>query len=349
MALIFIDSFDHYTEAPYTSTPAQLNRKWTNAAGSSIDTTGIARTGIGCLVGGGGGPLKTLPTMIPSVTVGYAYKTQNCANSPIQFYTDPTQSNHVNIDVNHIGDGRLWVKDSFYGYHSSPSSFIMNLNTWYYIEMNLTIATPNANYQVRINEETILSGSLGPFPSNITLIDMIAITFPGGGYGGYADDLYVTDGEFLGDVRIYPLYPRAAGDNSGWIPSTGGAANYTMVNEHLCDDLATIVTCDSAHVGTQDEYYLDMIAGFTGTIKGAQANWMVAKNEAGDAAIQGIWRQNPGGAGDILVPSPSQYFYPSGVASWRLLTNAQRKNPWTGADWLPADINAMQLGIVRSF
>jgi hypothetical protein len=133
------------------------------------------------------------------------------------------------------------------------------------------------------------------------------------------------------------LYPNAAGDLSAWTPN-GAGANYTKVMEHPADDDATYVSTPT--VGAIDLYNLDDITpSFAGTIKGAQALWLVKKSDTGTGSIKGQWKS----AGSTLE---GLEFHPSaGVYLYDI--QAERKSIFTAADWTQAEINALQIGMKR--
>jgi hypothetical protein len=186
-----------------------------------------------------------------------------------------------------------------------------------------------------MNNASIVSGTFTGLASGILGFNQISLQ--AGGINTFFDDLYCTDGEFLGDVRIYPLYPHAAGSLTQWTPS-GTGANYTMVNEHATDDSATYVSTGT--VGNSDEYYMDPITGFTGSIKGAQGVWTVEKTDGGVATVQGLWK-----SGTTTINTAS--FNPS-YTSWLTFLAPYRQSPFTSTDWTVAEINALQLGITRT-
>jgi len=331
MALLFIDSFDHYSTA-------QMSRKWTSLGGGAVIQSG-GRTS-NCMMASNGGPSKTVGAgTYSSLAVGVAYNTQNLSNTPIRIQ-DATGS--LIAYLQHVGDGRLFVRVTFppsSSWSSANSTFVMNTNVWYYLELQVTISAGAVTYAAQANGASILSGTMG---SGLTgTWDQVALIAAGGGNNSYFDDFYVTDGELLGDIRIYPLYPRLDGTTLQWVPSAG-TTHFNLVNEHAPDDAASYVSCSSANVGNQDQYYLDQITGFSGTIKGAQGLWCLTKSDAGTASVLGVYRN---GAGTIV--NTANTFNPS-YPSWQYFTEAQRKSVFTSSDWTATEINSMQLGLLRN-
>jgi hypothetical protein len=343
VALLFIDSFDHYSVA-------QGSRKWTSFSLSSTIVAG--RTGNGLQAMPGHMPAKTLNAEYATLTAGVAYKSPGFPNSILQF---TNAVNNIQFYLQHVGDGRLQFR-FFTAQHafggipartSSPSAFVMNVNQWYYFEMQATIAGGppyHVTATARANGVEILSwdyteASLGAAGAKFATVGL---------EGGSAtvDDFYCTDTEYLGDVKIGVLYPNAAGDLSAWTPLSG--ANWAQVEEHPADDDTSYVS--AASVGLKDLYNLDDISGsFTGTIKGAQALWLVKKSDEGEAAVKGLWKS---GATELTQSAGHNYFAPGGfypsATAYLYDIQTERVSLFTAIDWTTAEINALQIGITRT-
>lgn len=338
MALLFVESFDHMTD------PLMLTRKWTSAPLASATNIVPARTGNGYNFFATSSPYKTLgPGFgVYSMAAGLAYNTAAFANDPIVLGFLPNGS----IALQHVGDGRFQVHLDIAPTYptSTPSVFTMVQNEWFYLELQATMSGSSMSYVARANGGTILSGTFtGTGLTSSYSFDNFVTGGPGGGYSCIVDDIYVTDGELLGDVRVYCLFPRLDGTTIQWVPS-GGTTHFNLVKEHVPDDMATYVSCDSSHINNKDEYYLDLIGAFPGIIKGVQACWCTLKTDAGDASIQGFYDN-----GSTIIDTSAAInspFHPS-YLSWMYFLNSQRKSVFTGNDWTVAEINAMQLGIQR--
>lgn len=320
-ALIFCDSFDHYANITL------MQRKWTQVPGGGAIVAG--RNGNGFQGGATSSPSLTFGPTFTKLCCGTAYNTQSFSNW-ISVFNDIVSGGLVGL--HHVGDGRVFVASNF-GNQSPFSTFTMLQNQWYYFELQVTSSPPNVLYEVRANGGTILSGS---FLGGALNFNQLLMILPGGGLTAIIDDLYVTDGEFLGDVNIACLYPNAAGDNSAWTPFVAGA-NYLQVKEHSPDDFTTYNS--SSAINQQDLYNLDNITGFFGTIKGAQALWCVARSAAGVGSVKGALKS---GTTTIF---DSEYF-PSDV-SWLYERAPYRTSPFTTLDWTVPEINALQQGIKR--
>jgi hypothetical protein len=339
--LLFCDSFDHY------SVP-QGSRKWTSFPGGTMVA---GRTGNALQAGANGMPSKTLNAEYTTLTAGVAYRTQGFGNQILKFNNIV---NDVKAYLEHVGDGRLrfLFQGGGFGTAGPPSTFVMNLNQWYYFEMQVAItggppATTTFTGTARVNSAEVLSWSLNGSTSATLKFAGVSLEGSGGGFNSTVDDFYCTDTEYLGDVKIGVLYPNAVGDASAWTPN-GAGANWTKVMEHPADDDVTYVA--AASTGLKDLYNLDDIdPAFTGVIKGVQALWCVKKSDEGQAAVKGLWKS----AGvEIVQSSGHNYIAPNGyspsAADYLYNIQTERKSLFTAADWTKTEINALQLGITRT-
>lgn len=343
MALLFLDSCDHYSGA-------QGERKWTHGAAAG---TVNSRTGPQSF----GGPFAADLTFGPeyrTLACGVAYNTQAFANYPISFQGVDS----CIARLGQYGDGRLIIDCS--AGSSSPSTFVLAVNEWYYFEfycqMTLTSIdsghyTRAYNMTARVNEAVILTNSFSEtvnraLPSSDRGFSSFAFGGSGGGYSTWFDDIYLTDGELLGDTKVAVLYPNGVGASSDWTPTSG--ANWSNVEEHIPDDDTTVVS--AATSGLKDLYNMDDIpASPVIQVLGVQALWCVKKTDAGAATVKGVWKSglteiDQSHGNNFIAPNG---FYPSN-ASYLYNKQAERKSIFTGLDWTVGEINALQLGIKRT-
>lgn len=335
--LLIVDSFDHYTTG-------QGTRKWTVTSGNIVP----GRNGNGL----NGSVTKTFVNGLSQVTMGMAFKPDTfmltVGGTLFHMYNAAVQAS--NLFVASVGDGRF--RYTFQGTTLLDIiPFVFNADQWYYVENSVTIVPIDSghiriNYVFRINGSNTFTGSFvinvfsdfaaDPYFHSIALsVDNNSIL----------DDVYVINSELLGDVRIICLFARLDGTVIQWSP-VGASPNFACVNEHIPDDDTTYVECASANVGFKDQYFLDMIIGFVGTIKGAQFLWCVKKSDAGVGTITASLKNS---ASEIPVSfiDGASTFYPSD-ASYIYAIAPYRKSVFTGLDWTPTEINATQQGHIRS-
>ena len=337
--LLFVDSCDHYSAA-------QGQRKWTTFGASIVP----GRTNNGITGGALSFPSKTFNAEYGTLTMGLAYKTPGFANNPVKF------TNAVlgpEFWFGHLGDGRMRFHWGVFGdgVNSPPTTWVMTTNAWHYIEVTCAMTGgPPAHIvaSARINGAEVLAWDYTHHTGHAALKwATVSMEGVGGGLQSIMDDVYVTDGEFLGDIKIGVLYPNAAGDSASWTPTPAGN-NWQQVEEHAPDDDATYVSTPT--VGAKDLYNLDDIdPAFSGAIKGVQALWLVRKSDEGEGAVKGVWKS---GATEVVQASGHNYLAPNGfhpsAVDYLYNIQTERKSLFTASDWTAAEVNGCQLGITRT-
>lgn len=335
-SLIFCDSFGHYSTA-------QFQRKWTIGNGGTTIIAGRSGNG-GINLGGNFYPIyKTFGPSYSTITVGFAYQTSLLDYPTYLLQFGDVYQNIGSFGLNSIGDGRFTIGESYNNVTSPPSTFVMNVDQWYYLECQIAGSQvgvyPTITYTVRINGGVIMNGSLSwtsGLNKSPTIAQMGISPTNEAGTSSQISDLYVTDTEFLGDITIICLYPNADGDASAWTPLVAGA-NYLMTKEHPADDDTTYIY--SATAGNQELEYLDSITGPVSDILGGQFLWLARKSLPGPATIQGAIKS----AGVTVNTST---WYPS-ANNYLYLIQPYRKSPFTTNDFTVAEVNALQTGPTR--
>ena len=331
--LPFLDSFDHWTDT-------QATRKWTASPGGGYAIV-AGRNGNGFLFSGGiaGGLIKTFSVDRATMTAGLAYKTPVLDNYPIMF----RRAANFIVQLAHVGDGRFIVAVGTppgpYLATSAPSAFVMNINQWYYLEMQVTMTRTTCTYEVRANGSIvpILSGVLGGFDFGAFGAHLMNQFISYNPPGILIDDLYVTESSFLGDIQINVIRPNAAGAYADWVPN-GGVSSYDRVNDITPDDDATYV---EATLPAMKEAHGMQDVVLTGVVKAIQVLACVKKTDPGAAEIKTILR-NAGGVedlGDAYLPSDANYLYSR---------KGYLVSPFTGVAFTQAEINGLELGLEKT-
>lgn len=373
MALLFLDSFDHYSTA-------HITRKWTENELTALAVDADDGLVTGCYVrptGGrrGGGCLrissvswhrhlfKTIapaPTS-PTVVVGCAFRYTVGPNFCLPFlWVGEAGGAHVGLALETDGTLKVICGTDFWEFPLTSSrnysviddsrAVALHQDVWYYVELKATIHASAGTWELRVNEETISSGS-GVCTRNTT--------YPGTGQWnvlgfhqlGYAartggsydiDDLYVLDGagssgnDFFGDVEIYAHHPSGAGSSSDWTPTSGD--NYEMVDDETPDDDTTVnatTTVDHA-----DLFEMATMHNPTGEIYGLQIVGGYQKDESGTAQLQqGIKVNGTVYYADTKYPSSGSYCYE---------TDCYSVSPDTGDRFTAEEFNSIEAGYKRT-
>ena len=143
MALMFIDSFDHYDT---------LSLKWSDGKTAIINLGGVAsRTGIGCCVCFPFGPQLNF-VAISSCVMGTAYKTQTLSGDIIGVIsgTGVFATKQVRLRMN--ADGSVSVlagNDPFPNVLGTSSPNLISVNNYAYCEMKISAFSGAGTVTVR--------------------------------------------------------------------------------------------------------------------------------------------------------------------------------------------------------
>ena len=219
MALIFIDGFDHY------ATATEFDRKYLSTNGAVQDTAD-QRTGLGCckITGNTGNIIIQVPAKDEYV-VGFAIKlnspTASASEGLIDFYEDESSA-EVQASLRYTGDKRFRVDRGIGG-----GSVILGTSTdqfdlhdgWHYLEFKVLVHDTLGTYEVKLDEETILSATgVDTKNANAEANEIKHIHIQGievVNNATFIDDLYVCDttgtnnNDFLGDIEVTTIFPKA--------------------------------------------------------------------------------------------------------------------------------------------
>lgn len=334
MALLFLDSFDHYDTAHNT---AKWTESYPNAgameivAGQGRCGTAAMRLGVNCRATKG-----IAVTGTPTVgACGFALKAlDNSLDVPLCNVVDP--AGQVLLQLVYADTGAFQLAGVW------SVADLLHVNTWGFVEVAWTIHPTAGTARFRLNGIEYLtltgvntgSGAWG------------GLQLLGGGFARPAtklfDDLYVLDDAtpgpttFLGDVRVEYLRPQRAGSAQAWA-LTGAASHWAAVDDGATPDDDTSYLSSST-VGAQDLQGYAPTGLPSGTILGAQVNLLMRKAEAGPRQVATVVR-----SGGLTAVGVNQA--PSYSPTYRYLSQAYGLNPTTGGPWTPASINGAEFGV----
>jgi len=338
MALLFIDSFDHYTDTA---------EKYLQDAGSSIVA---GRHGNGRNIG-----TETRLALNPNsarVIIGAAFNFTSTVNTVYEIHDhDGTWVATVSVDA----DGSVKV-ETFGGPSVSSAADVVRIHQWHYLEVDLTIlSAPNVtgwwayeltDCQVLVDGAVVLDSAVGPGQIHLEPITasaynwrLIHITPVA---SGTMDDFYVCDGSGaaphnapLGDVQIDVIRPNGVGASTEWT-AVGAASNWDAVNDLTPDDETTYVSAASASLS--DLYAMENVSTDDG-ILGAQILISARRTEEGSAALAPLLRHAGTTTALTARPMSQTYFY----RNRECFVTMPNGDPLTDAN-----VNALQAGMRRT-
>lgn len=330
MALLFCDSFDHYTS---------LTQKWIAAtmavsAGTGRNGTASVRANTLNLY-----CRKFLGVQRQTLIAGLAFKTNSVITAtllPIAFMDGTSWQCEARISTS----GLLRITRNGTVLATSVNSLAPD--TWYYIEFKAYIHDTLGTAEIRVNGVTWVSVSNADTKNTANAyVDTIQI----GGEGTSSqyvmkdhDDLYVCDTtgsyniNFLGDVRVQAILPNGVGAQAEWDPSAG--ANWQCVDEAAPNADTDYVS--TAVAGERDSHVFADLAPATGSIKAVVVYPMARKDDAGARSIAPVVRVGGVNYDGVEQPIGDTYAY---------YRQIYEENPGTTVPWTIADVNAAEFGV----
>jgi hypothetical protein len=246
MALLWMDSFDHYVTADLAEKYAFVNAAFT------ILAAGNGRHGSGCA----SSDSTTLSSLTPPVTaaagapagsttlvVGYALRISAAANlTMVQVLSAGTVQASVHFNASNFAQAfRGTNSGSLLG---TASVGALPTAAFAYVEAKIVLHPSAGSIVVRVNEVVVLDVTgVNTTATGTALWDTVRIGGQNAGSSSWrVEDLYILDGTgpaplntFLGDCRVDARLPTAEGASYAWTPSAG-TDNALMVDEAAPND-----------------------------------------------------------------------------------------------------------------
>jgi hypothetical protein len=358
MALLFMDSFDHYATA-------DIAEKWTSITqnASYLTIGAYGRNGTNGLwnpnTGQTNGITATVLGGITEVIVGVALQIKTAsltlASGVIGFGTGTNWQCGIHIlpDLTiqpFCVDSAGWQPGAGVQYApaiGTPSTYALQVGVWAYLEVKMKCNATTGYCIVRVNGTEILNQTGLDTSWDGTGLTRVGI----GGNGSshftyYFDDLVVMDttgslnNAFLGDVTVSALYPNGDGASHDWLLSTGTpdtGVDHDCIDEPIVNDDTDYVSTSTVNV--KSTYAMqDCAAG--ADIRAVQILASVRKGAEGPGQIKLVTRSNStdydGAAQGI------------GGTSYAYVREVREVDPATSAAWLEAAWNAVEIGIKKT-
>lgn len=346
MALLFVDSFDHYATA-------DLLEKWTSLnAGSNIaiNATGGRRgsQSLRCTLGGQNAIVRGLSPSGTTGILGTAVKCAGIGGQKLLAFTDgATTRDQVQVGVN--ADGSLTAyRGTAAGFTGAGTSLgvsaagLVSAGVTFYLEVKVVLHASTGAVTIRVNGAAVLTLTGVNTVNSTGVWTAIWIGNAAMNTTTDHDDVYVLDGsgaapwqDFLGDCRVDARYPTGAGATTGWTPSAG--ANWAAVDDAAPNDDTDYTSAAAA--GVTDTFVTQDAPVVGAAIYGVQHVLSMKKTDAGAASVAPVIRHSgtdyPGAA---LNPGTT-YAYLLQIAA---------TNPGTAAAWTEAGFNAAEFGYTRT-
>jgi hypothetical protein len=336
MSLLFIDGFDHWATG-------EALKKWSNVGGTVNTASTVPRRT-------GSRHASLVASSTPPSLTHYCAASEDTIVVGLALYAT-VRNNHYGFRLVRAGeyqcsvviedDGSVTVRRGDYNGTIIDQSDAGDVptDTWVYFEFKIYVHDSSGTYEVRINENTVLSGDTvdtkGGSTAGVDTVNLRAESSGGGWY--YWDDLYIDDDDFLGDCRVDCLWPDGDGNYSQWTPDPSGNDNYENVDDStdIDDDTTYNVT---GVLNEIDTYTFDDLEAVSGaTIFGVAVNMVVRKDDAGAREVTPLIRMSSTDYAGTEVPCYDNY---------RGKQEIWENPPDDPSDeWADADVNGMEAGV----
>lgn len=320
MAIIFMDSFDHYGSADFL-------KKW-SGGGGTLYASGYGRRGGGSIFR----PLchKNFDATKTTVIAGFAVSPTGGGRIMYFGYGDTVLTAlHANTA------GELLVYNDLGAIIGRTRPNLMATSAYAYVEIKAVMGTTAGAVEVRVNGKVELS---------LTNVRTSASQYTSIGFGQLInwdfliDDLYVCDtsgsvnNDFLGDCRVDAYMPTSEGALLEWTPTPAGV-HYTTVDDN---PINTADYIETATAGAIDLFGYTDLVNVPLAVFGVQLNSAIRKTDAGEREFNGVARI---GSTNYLGPNMSLY------DSTIYIPTIWDVNPSTGTAWTREQIDAAQFGV----
>lgn len=345
MALLFVESFDHYTVSGAGSPP--LLSKWGFTPGTTGINTTLGRRGGGmCILNGYTQYIrKTELNNMTTVIVGGAFQTEITRT----YSSQNTSAMFAFLDA---GVYQLYIKGGPTVVSGDQSVQVVRgdgtvlgesvtlplvSQEWQYIEAKVVIDATVGSVEVRVAEQTVLLLENIDTTNGSSVCNEIQCGI-GNGVKTYLDDIYMCDdttainNDFLGDVQIEARFPTSDGFYTDFTPSAG-IDHYANVDENPQN---TTDYNEGLALNEIDTY------GFTaptqlGPMLGVQVTSYKQNPDAGLRKTKHVVRSN---GVDYLGAEERTL-----NNTWILSSDCWGADPGDDNPWTEAKINAAEFGI----
>jgi hypothetical protein len=332
MTLRWIEGFET------SRTQNELTRKWGSYSG-----------GDPYLVSGDGSPRAcwlfdmTTPTFTQkdTWTIGLSINLQSApAAAATEIVVLLSSSEQIKIDFTAVG-ADYWRMNIKRGSTTLETTELYYDNTtWYYLEIQVTPHATTGSYEIRIDSETVLSGS-GVNTADTGSAGADAVQFIS---GAIMDNIYINDSDgivnnsFLGKQVVEGILPNSDGTNLDWTPSSG-TTHYNLVD----DDPLSIITNDevaTTNSGDKDSFNMETLSLVEGMINGVLFLPAVSLDTAGTESLKVLYIDTDG-----TEHTFDAYTIGWGAGTMRILSDIQEQSPKTDERWAVDEIDDGEAGV----
>lgn len=348
MTALLFDGFDH----------ADVNHRWTGGFTSELSTS-VVRTGSRSYLNNSAGAKPYYmfdPDEDDTIYVGFGFYSPLGDDIAILNLSEGNNLGSGHVGLIRKGASRGWEvrRGTNWANPATGTLLIPSIpnvwfpDSWHYIEFGAKIA--DSGGWVELRQDGITIGRFdGDTRDTVTVDGLIDTVFFNRGFIGtngsyYIDDVYILNEQgsinnsWLGDTRVFPLYPE---DNGSYSELVGSDADSTD-NYLLVDEAGTPNTSDyvgSSTDGDQDSYEFQDLPVTVGTIRGVEVRMVAAKDDTGTKQMRSLTRR---AGADVFGADKTL----AAIPLWQTHTEIQEEDPHAGPGaWTIPNVNATEWGV----
>lgn len=229
--------------------------------------------------------------------------------------------------VYHHGTNRLyWGSLTVSGGYAALTTGVT-----YYIEASINRAT--GARVLKVDGVTVVNGT-GSTGGSFDSVHVGYVADANNTAKGMYDDLYITSGEFLGDVCVEAFSPSADTATKDFVPLSG-TSNYPQVADAAPDGDTSYVATST--VGARDLYDSgDTISGTPVAVHAVAVGAVMSKTDAGERGASTVIKSGATVAQGVAVGVPQGYAH---------VFDMWTADPATGAAWTKSGVEALSFGV----
>lgn len=366
MALQFIDGFDHYfttNDVGFTGNQAATLQKWDSAFfGEMSPKSSTGRfSGKAMQVRGSGGSgwiQKNVKFAKDEMVVGFAFLPKTGGTHTTRMGFRLSDANNVKMELQMATGAVSVIVNDVTTVATAPSSTLV-AGVWQYMELKVKIHSTLGTVEVRRGSVAIASASAINTGTTGVTITSIRLEATDNLQLDHVDDLYLLDvtgtsnNDFLGDVRVDTLYPKADNNNNDFTLFDDGTQSYSPITENFVavQNKGDVTIgrdhnyVESGSVGASEDYNMDDLADLSltpTTILGVQVVNNAKKTDTGAISYQ-----------DEMVIAGTAFNDGSTVVStggdYHMSTFISDTDPSDSATWTAAKVDAVGSGFSITF
>lgn len=337
MALLFVDSFDHY---PSADRLLKWTANYTNATSISAGNGRFGTAALKCTAQTSGqGIRKTFPSTYAGGVIGFAYRASALQSGLGIFLIMDGTSEQLAFILNASGQVEV-RRGNVGGTYITNGTIPLTGNVWYYLEFKVSINSVGGTIDTKVNGVADISYTGDTNNTANNYFTGIAFYNNSSSNDTYIDDLYVlssvgSPNDYLGDSRVECLFPNGNGNSSMFDGSDGNQVdNYLLVDEADSDEDTTYV--ESADVNDKDTYAYGDLATTSGTVHAVCPIPYHRKTASGSKTLVTVARTGGGTEEDSAAKVV--------LDSYTYGPDYRTTKPGGGA-WTVSDVNAAEFGI----